>query len=172
MSNGRIIEDKGSKEKLSRTRVGVGTIGRKIAVDRRGAAGGHAGGHGGGHSGSAGGESRGSNGHEGTDSANGHTEQVPLYAAGTMNHQHHHAVIDIDQAPIPDIVQEANPNQNNIQEPLVLEEETLPPPEPTPLRRSTRERRSAMPDDYIVFLQEHEFDIGAVEDNPINFRQA
>ena len=29
-----------------------------------------------------------------------------------------------------------------------------------------------MPDDYIVFLQEHEFDIGAVEDDPINFRQA
>ncbi|KAA8534146.1 hypothetical protein F0562_031661 [Nyssa sinensis] len=62
------------------------------------------------------------------------------------------AVIDIDQASIPDIVQEADPNQNNIQEPPVPEEQTLPPPEPTPLRRSTRERRSAVPDDYIVFL--------------------
>ena len=82
------------------------------------------------------------------------------------------AAISIDQAPIPDIVQEADPNQNNIQEPPVLEEQTLPPPEPTPLRRSTRERRSAVPDDYIVFLQEHEFDIGAVEDDPINFHQA
>ena len=71
-------------------------------------------------------------------------------------------VIDIDQAPIPDIVQEADPNQNNIQEPPVPEEQTLPPPEPTPLRRSTIERRSAVLDDYIVFLQEHEFDIGAV----------
>ena len=29
-----------------------------------------------------------------------------------------------------------------------------------------------MPDDYIVFLQEHDFDIGVVEDDPINFRQA
>ena len=29
-----------------------------------------------------------------------------------------------------------------------------------------------MPDDYIVFLQEHEFDISAVEDDPINFRLA
>ena len=29
-----------------------------------------------------------------------------------------------------------------------------------------------MPDDYIVFLQEYEFDIGAVEDDPINFCQA
>ena len=27
-------------------------------------------------------------------------------------------------------------------------------------------------DDYIVFLQEHEADIGIVEDDPINFRQA
>ena len=29
-----------------------------------------------------------------------------------------------------------------------------------------------MPNDYIVILQEHEFDIGAVEDDPINFSQA
>ena len=82
------------------------------------------------------------------------------------------AVIDIDQAPIPDIVQEVDPNQNNIQEPPVPKEQTLPPLEPTPLRRSTRERRSALLDDYIIFLQEHEFDFGAVEDDPINFRQA
>ena len=40
------------------------------------------------------------------------------------------------------------------------------------LRRSTRERRSAIPDDYIVFLQEYEVDIGVVEDDPINCRQA
>ena len=81
-------------------------------------------------------------------------------------------VIDIDQAPIPEIVEEADPNQNNIQEPLVPEEQTLPPPEPTPLKRSTRGRRRALSDDYIVFLQEHEFNISAVEDDPINFRQA
>ena len=80
-------------------------------------------------------------------------------------------IIDIVQDPIPDIVQEADPNQNNIQEPPVPEEQTLPSPEPTSLRRSTRERRSSLPDDYIVFLQEHEFDIGAVEDDPINFLQ-
>ena len=82
------------------------------------------------------------------------------------------AVIDINQAPIPDIVQEADPNKNNIQEPSVPKEQTLPLPEPTPLRRSTREMRSALLDDYIVFLQEHEFDIGAVENDLINFRQA
>ena len=38
------------------------------------------------------------------------------------------AVINIDHALIPDIVQEADPNQNNIQEPPVPEEQTLPPP--------------------------------------------
>ena len=41
-----------------------------------------------------------------------------------------------------------------------------------PLRKSTREKRSAIPDDYIAFLQEHEVDIGMEKDDPINFRQA
>ena len=41
-----------------------------------------------------------------------------------------------------------------------------------PLRRSTKETISAISDDYVVFLQEHEVDIGVVEDDPINFRQA
>ena len=41
-----------------------------------------------------------------------------------------------------------------------------------PLRRSTRERRNAIPDDYIVFLQEHEESSGILEDDPINFSQA
>ena len=54
---------------------------------------------------------------------------------------------------------------------IILEEQSLSPQEPMPLRRSTRERRSAMLDDYIVFLQEHEADIGAMEDDPITFRQ-
>ena len=40
------------------------------------------------------------------------------------------------------------------------------------LRIFTRESRSAAPDDYIIFLQEHEVDIRVVEDDQINFRQA
>ena len=32
--------------------------------------------------------------------------------------------------------------------------------------------RSVIPDDYIIFFQEHEVDIGVVEDDPIKFRQA
>ena len=41
-----------------------------------------------------------------------------------------------------------------------------------PLSRSTRERRSAISDDYIVFLQEHEAGIGLTDDDPIHFHQA
>jgi len=41
-----------------------------------------------------------------------------------------------------------------------------------PLRRSIRERRNAIPDDYIVFFQEHEDTDGLVEGDPINFHQA
>ena len=58
------------------------------------------------------------------------------------------------QASIPDIV----PDQDNVVDPpthvqqIVLEEQTLQPQEPMPLRRSLRERRSAISDDYVVFL--------------------
>ncbi|RDX75880.1 hypothetical protein CR513_44195, partial [Mucuna pruriens] len=44
-------------------------------------------------------------------------------------------------------------------------------PRKVPLRRSIRERRHAILDDYIVFLQEYEDDIGLIEDDPINFCQ-
>ncbi|KAL6315442.1 hypothetical protein AAG906_000734 [Vitis piasezkii] len=36
------------------------------------------------------------------------------------------------------------------------------------LRRSTRERRMTIPNDYIVYFQEHEFDM-RLEDDPISF---
>ena len=83
--------------------------------------------------------------------------------------------IGIDQDSIPDLVQ-GTIDQDNVREPpnqeIIPEEQTLPPQEPMPLRRSTRERRTAIPDDYIVFFQEHEVDIGVMEDDPISFRQA
>ena len=40
------------------------------------------------------------------------------------------------------------------------------------LRRSTKEKRSVVSDDYIMFLQDHQDDIGIMEDDPINFQQA
>ena len=41
-----------------------------------------------------------------------------------------------------------------------------------PLKKSTREKKSAISNDCIAFLQEHEVDIGVMEDDPINFHQA
>ena len=41
-----------------------------------------------------------------------------------------------------------------------------------PLRKSTREMKSTVPNNYIEFLQEHEIDIEVMKDDPINFRQA
>ena len=51
-----------------------------------------------------------------------------------------------------------SPTQDNL---IIHEEQTQDPKEPmlhepVPLRRSTRERRNVIPDDYVVFLQEHE----------------
>ncbi|KAH9667839.1 reverse transcriptase Ty1/copia-type domain-containing protein [Citrus sinensis] len=60
----------------------------------------------------------------------------------------------------------------NQHEMIVPEEQTQQPQEPVQLRRSTRERRNVIPDDYIVFLQEHEDETGVMEDDPINFHQA
>ena len=41
-----------------------------------------------------------------------------------------------------------------------------------PIRRSTREKMAAISSDYVVYLQEHEFDVGMLENDPINFQQA
>ncbi|KAL6340144.1 hypothetical protein AAG906_040580 [Vitis piasezkii] len=45
------------------------------------------------------------------------------------------------------------------------------PPQPAPLRRSQRERRPAISNDYVVYLQESDFDIGIRKD-PVLFSQA
>ena len=50
-------------------------------------------------------------------------------------------------------------------------ENIVKPPQPTPLRRSQRERRPAITDDYVVYLQESDFDIGIRKD-PVSFSQA
>ena len=44
-------------------------------------------------------------------------------------------------------------------------------PQETTLRRSQRERKSAIPNDYVVYLQESEFDIG-IDNDPVSFSQA
>jgi transposase InsO family protein len=84
-------------------------------------------------------------------------------------------VISIGQDSIFDHVENTT-NQDNVEAPpiqeIVPEEQPRAPLESMPLRRSTREKRSAISDDYIVFLQEHEIDIGVMEDDPISFHQA
>ncbi|RVW43382.1 Retrovirus-related Pol polyprotein from transposon TNT 1-94 [Vitis vinifera] len=61
-----------------------------------------------------------------------------------------------------------------VMEPIQVHQEvTQQPQEPqvqVPLRRSTRERRSTISDDYVVYLQEHEFDMG-LKDDPISVSQ-
>ncbi|KAJ8636203.1 hypothetical protein MRB53_010470 [Persea americana] len=77
-----------------------------------------------------------------------------------------------DQEANPDPQQE-NVNLTPIQDEIIVpEEQTQQPQEPVPLRRSTRERRNAIPDDFFVFLQEHEEETRMVENDPINFHQA
>ncbi|RDX78231.1 hypothetical protein CR513_41517, partial [Mucuna pruriens] len=72
------------------------------------------------------------------------------------------------QTTVPDIVLEQSYDETLPQTPLEQPQQ----PQQVSLRRSIRERRHAIPDDYIVFLQEHEDGIGLTEDDPINFCQA
>ncbi|KAL6345439.1 hypothetical protein AAG906_017155 [Vitis piasezkii] len=52
----------------------------------------------------------------------------------------------------------------------IHEEKQQQPQLEVSLRRSTRKKRTMIPNDYIVYLQEHEFDMG-LEDDPISFNQ-
>ncbi|RVW63029.1 Retrovirus-related Pol polyprotein from transposon TNT 1-94 [Vitis vinifera] len=77
---------------------------------------------------------------------------------------------------VPQPVQQVEDNeQNNRDGSLPLEniaiENAVEPPQPAPLRRSQRERRPAITDDYVVYLQESDFDIGIRKD-PVSFSQA
>ncbi|RVW35834.1 Retrovirus-related Pol polyprotein from transposon TNT 1-94 [Vitis vinifera] len=77
---------------------------------------------------------------------------------------------------VPQPVQQVEDNeQNNRDGSLPLEniaiENVVEPPQPAPLRRSQRERRPAITDDYVVYLQESDYDIGIRKD-PVSFSQA
>ena len=81
-------------------------------------------------------------------------------------------IIGNNQSLIADFVQDTT-NQDNVGEPpikeVVLQEQILLLQEPMPLKRSTRELRSVVSYNYIVFLQEYEVDICMMEDDLINF---
>ena len=76
---------------------------------------------------------------------------------------------------VPQLVQQVKENeQHNRDGSLPLEniaiENAVEPPQPAPLRRSQRERRPTIIDDYVVYLQESDFDIGIRKD-PVSFSQ-
>ena len=85
-----------------------------------------------------------------------------------------------DQVITPEIIYDANlENQDTPELPPIHIEELSPthveeqqqPQLEVPLRRSIRDMRSTILDDYIIHLREHEFDMG-LEDDPISFSQA
>lgn len=89
--------------------------------------------------------------------------------------------------PIPEFVSEEAQEQHPVQQdnielptqnepedsvvPLVQPQQPIEP-EPVPLRRSTRQRRNAIPEDYIVFLTEHQENNDLLGDDPVTFKQA
>ncbi|TYK01567.1 putative transposable element-related protein [Cucumis melo var. makuwa] len=70
-----------------------------------------------------------------------------------------------DMTPISEFPMESIIEQDNNDVPEVKTQQS----QEVPLRRSTREKRSAILDVYIMFLQEHQDEIGIMEDDPINF---
>ncbi|XP_074337537.1 uncharacterized protein LOC141674735 [Apium graveolens] len=79
-----------------------------------------------------------------------------------------------DQIMIPIVVQ-GPPVQDNTEishEESIEQTQQPHESQEVPLRRSTRELKSAVPDDYVIFLQEHENGIGIGEDDPVNIQQA
>ncbi|RVW83994.1 Retrovirus-related Pol polyprotein from transposon TNT 1-94 [Vitis vinifera] len=72
--------------------------------------------------------------------------------------------------PITEIVDTPEIPPTQVVEPIQVHEKVTQqlqqPQVQVPLRRSTRERRSTISDDYVVYLQEHEFDMG-LKDDPI-----
>ena len=53
---------------------------------------------------------------------------------------------------------------------VITNEPTIDEPHEVALRRSQQQRRNAIWDDYVVYLQELEFDLG-IDDNPTSFSQ-
>ncbi|XP_022846239.1 uncharacterized protein LOC111368978 [Olea europaea var. sylvestris] len=55
---------------------------------------------------------------------------------------------------------------------VATDEPALNEPQEITLKRSQRQRRPAISDDYVVYLQGSEFDLGIVDDDPVSFSQA
>lgn len=55
---------------------------------------------------------------------------------------------------------------------VATDEPALNEPQEITLRRSQRQRRPAISDDYVIYLQESEFDLGIADNDPVSFSQA
>ena len=74
--------------------------------------------------------------------------------------------------PVQQVMENEQHNRNgSLPQENIAIENAVEPPQPAPLRRSQRERRPAITDDYVVYLQESDFDIGIRKD-PVSFSQA
>ena len=62
-------------------------------------------------------------------------------------------------------------NDQSLSNEIITNEPILEEPQQSTLRRSQRERRHAISDDYVVYLQESDYDIGTSKD-PVSFSQA
>ena len=94
------------------------------------------------------------------------SDSLPIIVLDKNQNQDH--ISDVVQETIPEL----QDNVENLPTQVIPEEQTQQPQEQMPLRRSTRERRKAISDDYIIFLQEHEDNNEMVNDDPISFHQA
>ena len=71
--------------------------------------------------------------------------------------------------PLPLPTQEASDVVIDVVDPPVTKAVVQPQEPVIASRRSTRTKKSAIPDDYVVYLGEHDFDIGPVSD-PITYK--
>jgi len=79
---------------------------------------------------------------------------------------------------VPIVEHDVHNNEQHLDEDITHEETNSPvrngqneSQEPANLRRSQREKRSTIPDDYMVYLQESDLDVG-IKNDPISFLQA
>ena len=81
--------------------------------------------------------------------------------------------VDIPLVGLEDLVPSLDQDiQDNIEAPFHPDDQAIEPQPTMPLRRSIRERRNPVFFGHDVYLQEHEFDIGVMDEDPVTVRQA
>jgi len=72
---------------------------------------------------------------------------------------------------VPLVDEPQNDQEEQINDPEVNNEPVVEQPQEIVLRRSQREKRSAISNDYVVYLQESENDL-SIDDDPVSFSEA